>query len=74
MDIYKTPKCFHMIFIIIVNYIIHCRVYVKCVGSQDRILLFRHRFLGYLVHYYSIIPFHIGEGALECHLPIKFAE
>ena len=48
--------------------------FVTCARSQDRILLFRHCFLGFLVHNYSAIPFHIGEGALECHLPIKFSE
>ena len=75
MDIYKTPnctKCFHMIFIIIVNYysLLSYFPYVTCARSQDRILLFRHCLLGFLVHYYSAIPFHIGEGAL----PIKFSE
>ena len=79
MDIYKTPnctKCFHMIFIIIVNYysLLSYFPYVTCARSQDRILLFRHCLLGFLVHYNSVIPFHIGEGALECHLPIKFSE
>ena len=29
---------------------------------------------GFLVHYYRAIPFHIGEGALECHLPITFSQ
>ena len=75
MDIYKTPnctKCFHMIFINIVNYysLLSYFPYVTCARSQDRILLFRHCLLGFLVHYYSAIPFHIGEGAL----PIKFSE
>ena len=79
MDIYKTPnctKCFHMIFIIIVNYysLLSYFPYVTCTRSQDRILLFRHCLLGFLVHYYNAIPFHIGEGALECHLQIKFSE
>ena len=46
--------------------------YVTCLSKQDRILLFRQCFLSFLVHYYSTIPFHIGEGALEGHLPIKF--
>ena len=36
---------------------------VTCVSSHDRILLFRQCFLGFLVHYYSAIPFHIGAGA-----------
>ena len=46
--------------------------YVTCVGSEDRILLFRQCFL---VHYYRAIPFHIGiKGALECHLRINFSE
>ena len=50
--------------------------FVTCVtcSSQDRILQFRQCFLGFLVHYYITISFHIGEGALECHLPIKFSE
>ena len=79
MDIYKTAnctKCFYMIFIIIVNYysLLIYFPYVTCARSQDRILLFRHCLLGFLVHYYSAIPFHIGERALECHLPIKFSE
>ena len=62
-----------MISIIIVNYysLMSYFPYVACVRSQDRILLFRQRFL---IHYYSAIPFHIGEGALECHLQIKFSE
>ena len=79
MNIYKTPNCtkyFHMIFIIIINYysLLSYFPYVTDARSQDRILLFRHCLLGFLVHYYSAIPFHIGEGALECHLPIKFSE
>ena len=78
MDIHKTPnctKCLHMIFIIIVNYysLLSYFPYVTCARSQDRVLLFRHCLLGFLDHYYSAIPFHIGEGALECHLPIKFS-
>ena len=79
MDIYKTPnftKCFHMIFIIIVNYysLMSYVPYVTCVRSQDRILLFRQCVLCFLVYYYSAILFHIEEGALESHLPIKFSE
>ena len=76
MDIYKTPKftkCFHMIFIIIVKYysLMSYFPYVTCVSSQDRIQTMFSRFL---VPYYSAIPFHVGEGALECQLPIKFSE
>ena len=65
-----------MIFIIIVNYysLMSYFPYVTCVRSHDRILLFRQCVLGFLVHYYSAISFHVGEGALECHLPIKFSE
>ena len=65
-----------MSLIIIVNYysLLSTFPYVTCARSQDRILLFKHCLLGFLVHYYSAIPFHIGEGALECHLPIKFSE
>ena len=62
MDIYRTPifqHCFHMIFIIIVNYysLISYFPNVTCVQSQDRILLFRQCFLSFLLHYYSTIPF-----------------
>ena len=76
MDIYQTPnftKYFHMIFIIIVKYysVMSYFPYVICVRRQDIILLFRQCFL---VHYYSPIPFHIREGALECQLPIKCSE
>ena len=76
MDIYKTPsftKCFHMIFIIIVNYysLMSYFPYVTCVSSQDIILLVRQCFLGFLVDYYSAIPFDIKERALECYLQRK---
>ena len=79
MDIYRTPNfttCFHIIFIIIVNYdlLMSYFPYVTSFHSQDRILLFRQYFLSFLVPYYSAIPFHIGKGALECHLRIKFSE
>ena len=67
INIYTTQNfttCFHMIFIIIVNYysLMSYFPYVACVRSQDRILLFRPCFLSFLVHYYSAIPFHIGKG------------
>ena len=65
-----------MILVIIVsNHLLMSYVrYVTCVSSQDRILLFRQSFRGFLVYYYSAIPFHIGEIALECHLQIQFSE
>ena len=67
---------FQTIAIIIVNYysLMSYFPYVTCVSRQDRIPLFRQCFLCFLVHYYSAIPFHIGEGALECRLPVKFSE
>ena len=57
MVIYKTPNFtnyFHMSFNVIVSYylLMNYFPYVTCVSSQDRILLFRQRFLCFLVHYY----------------------
>ena len=31
-------------------------------------------FSRYMSHHEIFVPFHIGEGALECQLPIKFSE
>ena len=82
MDIYKTPslkkQCFHIIFIIIVNYyslksyfsyvtVLHVVARIDCCYSKQC-------FPDFSVHYYSAIRFHIGEVALECHLPINFSE
>ena len=78
--IYKTPdftKCFHMTFyhrkLLFLGELLP-QANVTCVSSHDRILLFGQYVLSFLVHYYSAVPIHIGKGALECHLPIKFSE
>ena len=80
LDFYKTrsfTKCFHMSFIIIVNCcsLMSYFPYVTGVHSQDRILLFRQCLLDFWSLYSAIhVPFPIGGGALEYHLPIQFLE
>ena len=86
MDIYKTPnftKCFHFYhyrkLLFIDELLPLCKLYCPIIGHFSVLVHvlefceFSNVFLGFLVYYYyGAIPFHIGEGALECHMPYNF--